>query len=236
MIWLAIAVLATVALAPLALSLRRSVVARSRREAAIALHRAQLAELDRDLAEGRIAAAEHASAVLEVQRRLLVAAGSEETEAAGRSRSPVLVALLLVPVGGFALYIVGGSPGLPAAPHAEIVAAARQHAEQEAVLIAQLRQGLAKLDPHSERARQGYVLLGDAEAKRGRLKEAADAWRTALVVRFDPTLAAVTAEVMTEAEGHVTDEAAALFRRALAESPADAAWRPMAEKRLAEVK
>ena len=40
----------------------------------MALHRAQLAELDRDLAEGRIAAAEHANAVLEVQRRLLTAA------------------------------------------------------------------------------------------------------------------------------------------------------------------
>jgi cytochrome c-type biogenesis protein CcmH len=236
MIWLAIVVLAAVALTPLALSLRRSVVGRSRREAAISLHRAQLAELDRDLADGRIAAAEHASAVLEVQRRLLVAAGSEETETAGRSRSPVLIALLLVPVGAFALYIVGGSPGLPAAPLAERIAEARQHAEQEGMLIAQLRQRLAELDPHSDRARQGYVLLGNAEASRGRLKEAADAWRTALAVRFDPTLAAETGEAITEAEGHVTDEAATLFRRALAESPADAAWRPMAEKRLAEVK
>ena len=43
--------LAAIALAPLALSLRRAAVARSRREAAIALHRAQLAELDRDLAD-----------------------------------------------------------------------------------------------------------------------------------------------------------------------------------------
>jgi cytochrome c-type biogenesis protein CcmH len=56
MIWLAIAVLAGVSLAPLAMSLRRAAVTRSRRDAAIALHRAQLAELDRDLADGRIAA------------------------------------------------------------------------------------------------------------------------------------------------------------------------------------
>ena len=34
----------------------------------------------------------------------------------------------------------------------------------------------------------------------------------------------------------LTEEAVALFRRALAEAPADAPWRPMAEKRLSEAK
>jgi cytochrome c-type biogenesis protein CcmH len=236
MIWLAIAILAAISLAPLAWSLRRAAVARGRREAAIALHRAQLAELDRDLAEGRIATPEHATAVLEVQRRLLAVAGSEEIAVAGNSRSPVLFALLLVPIAAFALYIVGGSPELPAAPLAERLAVARQRAEQETLLIGQLRRRLAALDPHSEQARVGYVLLGNAEASRGNLPDAAAAWRTALAVRFDPTIAAEAAEAITEVQGHVTDDAAALFRRALAEAPADAAWRPLAEKRLAEMK
>jgi cytochrome c-type biogenesis protein CcmH len=236
MIWLAIAALAAIALAPLAFSLRRSAAARGRQEAAIALHRAQLAELDRDLADGRIATAEHANAMLEVQRRLLAEAGSVEPSVQASSRSPVLIALLLVPLAGFALYVVGGSPGLPAAPLAERIAAAQQRAEQEATLIAQLRRRLGELDPRSEQARQGYVLLGNAEASRGRLREAADAWRIALVTRFDPTLAAETAEAISEAQGSVTDEAATLFRRALAESPADAPWRPMAQKRLSEKK
>jgi cytochrome c-type biogenesis protein CcmH len=236
MIWLAIALLAAIALAPLALSLRRTAVARSRREAAIALHRGQLAELDRDLADGRIAATEHASALLEVQRRLLNAAGGPEDAPRTSSPSPILIVLLLVPLGAFALYVVGGNPNLPAAPLAERVAAAQQRAEQEAALIAQLRRRLASLDPHSEQARQGYVLLGNAEVSRGRLHAAADAWRTALATRFDATLAAETGEAISEAEGRVTDEAAGLFRRALAEAPADAPWRPMAQKRLSEVK
>jgi cytochrome c-type biogenesis protein CcmH len=236
MIWLAIALLAAIALAPLALSLRRTAVARSRREAAIALHRGQLAELDRDLADGRIAATEHASALLEVQRRLLNAAGGTDDAPRTSSPSPILIALLLVPLGAFALYVVGGNPNLPAAPLAERVAVAQQRAEQEAALIAQLRRRLASLDPHSEQARQGYVLLGNAEVSRGRLHEAADAWRTALATRFDSTLAAETGEAISEAEGRVTDEAARLFRRALAEAPADAPWRPMAQKRLSEVK
>jgi cytochrome c-type biogenesis protein CcmH len=232
MIWLAIVLLAAIALAPLALSLRRAEVARSRREAAIALHRAQLAELERELADGRIAPAEHANAVLEVQRRLLAAAGGPEDAPQTGSRSPVLIALALVPLGAVALYVVGGYPNLPATPLAERIALAQQRAEQEAALIAQLRRRLAELDPRSEPARRGYVLLGNAEVSRGRL----DAWRAALATRFDPTLAAEAAEAITETEGRVTDEAAALFRRALEEAPADAPWRAMAQKRLAEAK
>ena len=236
MIWLAIVLLAAITLAPLALSLRRTAAARGRQEAAVALHRAQLAELDRDLADGRIAAAEHANAVLEVQRRLLVAAGGAETASRSSSRGPVLFALVMVPLGGLVLYLMGGSPELPAVPLADRIAAAREREAREAALIGQLRQRLSQIDPHSEQARQGYILLGNAEASRGRLQEAADAWRTALAARFDPTIAAEAAEALTEAHGRVDDEAASLFRRAIAESPADAPWRPMAQKRLSEMK
>ncbi len=80
------------------------------------------------------------------------------------------------------------------------------------------------------------MLLGNAEASRGRFQEAADAWRIALTVRFDPTIAAEAAEAITEVNGRVTEEAAVLFRRALAAAPADAPWRPMAERRLSEVR
>jgi len=235
MIWLAIALLAAIALAPLALSLRRDSAARGRKEAAIELHRAQLAELDRDLADGRIAAPEHANAVLEVQRRLLAIADSNDPEPRRASRSPVLIALVLLPLGGLALYLVGGWPSMPSAPLAERIAAAKARAQREAVLIDQLRARLMALDPKTEQARQGYILLGNAEASRGRLRAAADAWRTAINARFDPTIAAEAGEALTEVNGHVTEEAAALFRRALAEAPADAAWRPMAEKRLSEL-
>jgi cytochrome c-type biogenesis protein CcmH len=235
-IWLVIALLAAVALSPLALALRSTFATRGRREAAIDLHRAQLAELDRDLADGRLQPAEHANAVLEVQRRLLTAAGTGEQDPHNSTRGPVLFALLLVPLGAFGLYLLGGSPQLPSVPLADRLAAESERATREAVLIAQLRQRLAEIDPHSEQAHQGYILLGNAEASRGRLQEAAEAWRTALGMRFDPTIAAETAEAITEAQGRVTEEAAALFRHALAAAPADAPWRPMAEKRLSELK
>ena len=236
MIWLAAAVLAGVALTPLLCTLRRTTPPRGRREAELAFHRAQLAELDRDLADGRIAPAEHAAAVLEVQRRALAAAADGDAIPASSPRSPLLIAGILVPLAAFALYAVGGSPEMPSLPLAQRIAAAKQRAREEMQLIDLLRQKLATLDPHTDRARQGYVLLGNAEARMGRMPQAAEAWRTALETRFDPTLAAEAGEALTEAAGHVTAAAAALFRRALAEAPVDAPWRPMARKRLAETR
>src|SRR4051794_38860477 len=135
MIWLPMLLLAGIAVAPLALSMRRAAIERSRRDAAVAWHRSQLAELDRDLAEGRMVPAEHASATLEVQRRLLVAAGTDEITPRPSSRAPLLIALVLVPVAALALYVAGGSPGLPGMPLADRVAAARERARTEGVLL-----------------------------------------------------------------------------------------------------
>lgn len=235
MIWAGIIIVAALALAPLGWTLRSAAVARGRREAALALHRAQLEELSRDRAEGRIGPAEHEAAVLEVQRRLLAAAGApDEDSRTQEMRGPVLVALCAVPIAGFLLYLTGGSPNLPAEPLQARIAQAEQQMHEEAALVAKLQSVLTKLDPHSERAREGYVLLGGAEARLGNLGAAAAAWRTALATRFDPTLAAEAAEATTEANGAVTEQAAALFRQALAAAPPDAPWRPMAERRLAE--
>lgn len=236
MIWIATLALSLAALAPLLLSLWRDAGARGRRDAALDLHRAQLAELDRELAEDRIGAAEHASARLEVQRRLLAAADTEDIAAARGPRSPMIAALTLVPALAFGLYLIDATPDMPAAPHKAVVAAEAARVAQEAALIAQLRSRLAPLDPRSEQARQGYILLGNAEAARGNMPDAASAWRTALNARYDATLAARVAEALTEAAGRVTEEAAALFRGALQAAPSDIAWRQHAERRLGEYK
>lgn len=236
MIWLAAAILAAVALSPLLWTLRRSITPRGRKESALAFHRAQVTELDRDLVEGRIAAEEHAAAVLEVQRRVLAVASDPEAVPMGSPRSPLLITLILVPVAAFALYAVGGSPYLPSEPLAQRIAAAKIREQREDQLIGLLRQKLARMNPHTVLARQGYVLLGNAEARMGHMQQAAAAWQTALQTRFDPTLAAEAGEAMTEASGHVTQAAAALFRRALNDAPTNAPWRPIVEKRLAELK
>ncbi len=231
---LALVLLAVAALVPLALSLRRGVAARGRRESAVALHRAQLAELDRDLAEGRIAPAEHTTARLEVQRRLLAADETPDLDASRASRTPVLVAMIAIPLASAALYLIGGHPWMPAVPLAARLASENRADHEAGVLIGTLNQRLAQLDPKSDQARQGYVLLGNIEDRIGHLPEAAAAWRKAVSIRFDPTLAAQAAEAQTRVDGRMSDDSAELFRRALAAAPADAPWRSLVEQRLAQ--
>ena len=233
MIWLLIPALMTAALAPLAFVLRRTAAARGGRDPALALHRSQLTELDRDLAEGRILPAEHATAVLEVQRRLLAVADTADRPAVMGARWPVFASLVAVPLIAIGLYAVGGQPYLPtlSGDSAEMAGLKRQ--AEEVALIQQLRERLLTLDPRTDQARQGYVLLGNVEEARGNDAAAAEAWRTALIAQFDVTLAVRAAEAATRAEGKVSEVSAALFRRALAAAPADAPWRAAVEGRLA---
>lgn len=230
MIWLAIGVLALAALSPLAWAMARGGEAQSPRSLAMALHRAQLQELDRDLAEGRILPTEHATAVLEVQRRLLGAAAAPEAAAQAGSRAPLLFVAAMVPVAALALYLVGGTPDMPSVT--EQARVARQRAAESDKLLAQLRARLSIMDPRSEQARQGWIVLGNAEESRGDTGAAASAWSRALAVRFDPTLAVQVAFATAQTENGLTTDGAALLRRALAAAPPDVAWRGMAEDAL----
>jgi cytochrome c-type biogenesis protein CcmH len=222
--WLALALLAAAALAPLALALLRPPrrAPRGRREADLALYRAQLTELDRERETGRLDAAAHRAAVLEVQRRLLGApqdeAAAETTDAAPGRRpaaAPVFALVAAIAALSLGLYLWRGAPGLPSAPYAERAAVA----QRDEALLAELRARLARLDPASETARQGYVLLGNAERTRGNLAGAAEAWTRALAARFDAGLAGDLAEV--ELERGETEAAARWITRGLAEAPRD---------------
>jgi cytochrome c-type biogenesis protein CcmH len=230
MLWVVLMALVAVSLAPLVWASGRMTL-RGRREAAMALHRAQLIELDRDLAEGRVLPTEHATAVLEVQRRLLAAAQSQDEAPGGAARIPLFAAVILIPVAAVLLYLPGSAPDMPSEPMAN-----RQEIMQfqEDALISQLQMRIASLDPKSDTARQGFVLLGNVEYQRGDAAEAASAWQKALAAKFDPDLAAQTAEIITRQAGHVTPDAAQLFREALAQGAQDAPWRAVAQQRLAE--
>ena len=233
MIWLAAAALALCALAPAAWALRHHVSVRGRGEAGVTLHRAQIAELDRDLAEGRIAPADHATAMLELQRRLLAASEVAEQPAPASDHGPLVLGLMLVPMLALALYLVGGRPDLPAQPLSSRMAAADLRMAQADGAVAQLRAALAKLDPASAQAREAGLLLGNVEASQGRFAAAAAAWRPVLARQFDPTLAAMVADATSRAEGGISPASAALFRRALAAAPQDAPWRSEVERQLA---
>lgn len=229
MIWFAIGLLAVAALAPLAAALiGRGPPTRGARDLAMDLHRAQLADLDRDLAEGRILPSEHATAVLEVQRRLLGAADLPDTTVRTGPRWPVLAAMALVPAAALGLYLIGGTPGMPSVAPGD-GERRQQRLMEEAALVAQLRERLATMDQASDLARQGYILLGNAEAARGNDPAAIEAWQQAMRGKFDPEVAIRIVDATLRNEGTMTTAAAALLRRALAEAPPDAPWRAAAD-------
>ncbi len=233
-LWLEIALLCALALLPALRAGRRGAVGRDRLGPALALHRAQLRELERDAAHGLTEAGEQQAARLEVQRRLLAAADEAEPPPRPGGGRLVFLALLPVPPLAVALYLVGGHPTLPPQPLALRRTQAEAQLRQDDALIASLRRGLARLDAAAPEARRGYLLLGQAEAARGHWAAAATAWGAVLDQGFDPTLAVQVAEARTRADGFVSPASAALFRRALDTRPADAPWRLLAEQRLAQ--
>lgn len=192
-----------------------------------ALYRAQLAELDRDRAEGRLSDREHRDAVLEVQRRLLAAvpappetATKAETPAAARWLIGGIAAAL--PALALALYLPRGMPGMPAFPHAEVRAVRQAERAETDALLAQVRARIATLPPDSEDARRGWALIANVERRRGNAAGAIEAGRRALAIRFEPGLAIDLAETLAIAsDGQVTPEARRLLEGARAAAPDD---------------
>ena len=218
MIWLYMALLALLALAPLGWALWRPRALRGRREADLALYRAQLAELDGELAAGRLDTAGHAAARLEVQRRLLATPEAPQPQAPqpgapGRLGPRALAPLLAVPVVALGLYVATGQPDMPSAPFAM----RQQLAERDEALLSQLRTRLGQLEPNSDQARQGWMLLANAERNRGRLEAAAEAYRRALATRFDADATAQLAQVLLEDDK--AEDAATLLAVALPRAP-----------------
>jgi cytochrome c-type biogenesis protein CcmH len=165
MIYLWMLGLAILLMMPLALAFIGGKNTRNRRETALALHKAQLEELARDLTDGRIATPEYNAAKLEVERRLLAADSFTERAMDGNARFLLIVTALAVPVMAFALYLPGSTPNIPSEPHA------RWLVQQQAIdarlngLVAAIRARLANEDPNSVDASQGQAYLAEALAE-----------------------------------------------------------------------
>jgi cytochrome c-type biogenesis protein CcmH len=199
----------------------------------LAVYRDQLAELEREVGRGLLPEAEAASARLEIQRRLLAAAGKEEpapeTGQARRrppNRRAVVAALLLplLPAAAMAIYFDLGSPDLPALPFAARASTAAQD-QQMAALVDQLK---ARMTAHPEDPR-GWLLLAESEGQLGRYAESADDYGRAIArleASHQPVPAALPSlrgEALTAAaDGQVTPAAKAAFNAALTIDPRDA--------------
>jgi cytochrome c-type biogenesis protein CcmH len=261
--WPLLGLVAVAALLPLVAVLFGPARARGRREADLALYRAQLAELDRERDLGRLDEEAHRAALVEVQRRLLAAPEEPDAAATAPGRRVVAGLLVAVPALALGLYLWDGVPDMPSAPYA----LRQEAATRDEAILAQLRTRLAQLPPGSDQARQGWVLLGNAERSRGRLDAAAEAYRHALEDRFDAELTAQLAQVLLEegrteevkallaaalpqAPKHIglrflaglaearagrPEGAKAAWRALIADAPPEAPWRAMVERRMAEL-
>ncbi|MBM3569637.1 MAG: c-type cytochrome biogenesis protein CcmI [Alphaproteobacteria bacterium] len=143
----------------------------------LAVYRAQLKELDQDVARGLISAAEREAAEVEIQRRMLRAADRAQARpAAPRSPLALYGLAIALPAIGFGLYAVLGSPSVPDQPLAARVAAG------DAEMVALADRLAERLRGRPDDAR-GWMLLGRTQGVLGRWSEAVAAYRraTALV-------------------------------------------------------
>jgi cytochrome c-type biogenesis protein CcmH len=187
------------------------------------VYKDQLAEVDRDVAAGLIGTAEAEAARVEIGRRLLAAAETENKPAMqsnlrGR-RAAAALALVGLPILGIGVYLPLGSPLLPDFP-----LAARNHAPDAKqpleALVAQVEQHLER-NPNDGR---GWSVLAPVLERLGRYDDAVHAFRNSITYNGESSdRRADLGEALTaSAGGVVTAEAKSEFERALALNTDDA--------------
>ncbi len=189
-------------------------VAASTREINAGIYRDQLAELDRDLAAGTLAEADHAQARGELQRRLLDDASVAETTAvapAGARVTPLVIALA-VPLLGATMYAWLGQP-------AALDPVARQGNTQPDVekMVSTLA---ARLEAKPDDPK-GWAVLGRSYRVMGRMPDAQKAFeRIGTELDRDPVLLAEYADVLaSNANGNLEGKPMEAVARALKLDP-----------------
>jgi cytochrome c-type biogenesis protein CcmH len=187
----------------------------------VAVYKDQLAELERDLAAGLIAAPEAEAARIEIGRRLLAAADSEAAlapKANAKSnltwrRAAAVLALIGLPLVAIGVYMPLGSPRLGDFPLAERQGGAGSGTAQSLEnLVAQVEQHLEK-NPTDGR---GWNVLAPVLERLGRFDDAVRAYRNALTYNGESAerRSDLGEALAAAAGGVVTAEAKGEFERA----------------------
>jgi cytochrome c-type biogenesis protein CcmH len=181
-----------------------------------AIYKDQLAEVERDRAAGLISAADAEAAQIEISRRLLASARSEQgavvTTHLKVRRAVALFALVGLPLMSGALYLAYGAPTLGDYPLAARPTVPPAQASLE-TLVAQVEAHLEK-NPKDGR---GWEVLAPVLLKLGRTGDAVRAYRNS--AEFNGETAVRRADlgeaIAAAAGGVVTAEARQEFERAL---------------------
>jgi len=171
----------------------------------LAVYREQRVQLDAELAQGRLSAAQHARALEELQGRVLDEVGEDCTSAPQERRTPfasVVAVALLLPAGALAVYAVLGKPAA-LGPSAQETAAAgtaphTMSREQMEEMVERLAEKLKATPDDAD----GWHMLARSYVAFGRLAEAAQAYdRASTLAPRDPQVLADYADTLAMVNG-----------------------------------
>lgn len=231
-LWFILTAMLVVAAVGLTIPLVRRQDRRRGRDGTVSVLKAQLAELEARAQTKSLPAGEIKGLRTEIKRRILAEGG--ETEVASRplgEHSLVVLALGMVAIvvlGATGLYVKFGRPDIPSGGGGQGVAVAPAGASTDdpahpgggdtSAMIGQLEAKL-KASPNDP---EGWRMLGWSYVQTGRFADAASAYGRA--VALDPKAEYLSAEgeaLVQAANGQVTGDASAAFKKAVAADPTD---------------
>lgn len=197
---LLIVVVAAFILPPLWLGLRAPKPRADRKEANLVIFRDQLAELERENAEGSLATTDFEQAKSELQRRLLEEIEPSATDGLaathGPSRKTAIAILLLLPILGLLGYGMLGNP--KALDPMQTAAPQQMTPEKINEMVASLA---AKMQANPDDL-QGWLMLARSYKSLGRYDDAVQAFAKAeKAINENPDLLAAYAETIAMANG-----------------------------------
>jgi cytochrome c-type biogenesis protein CcmH len=223
MFWILIAVLTAAAALSVLVPLTRNSAtrgdARAGHAADAAVYRQQLAEVEKDQERGLIEPQAAEAARVEIARRLLAADELSKGEAGAGSQTSrlpqqlvMVMALIVLPLGAFGLYLVLGSPDLSDQPLQARLDAPAENQSVE-MLVARVERHLAE-NPQDG---QGWSVVAPVYMRIGNPAAAANAYANAIrLLGSNPKLETDLGEALTVANnGIVSADAQAAFERAV---------------------
>jgi cytochrome c-type biogenesis protein CcmH len=179
----------------------------------LAVYRAQLAEMEADVERGLVAPDQAEAARLEIQRRMLAAAGAGSSAPSDDRRARTIAAIviaLMLPSGAGLLYAAYGSPRLPGQPYA-----GRLEHEPAVVLAAATDKLAAELVVHPNQS--GYIRLAEMFVKQNDYADASESYRRAIKHGADNAdiWSRLGETFVMASNGAVVPQALAAFARAL---------------------
>lgn len=184
------------------------------------LLKAQLQQLDQDLAQGQLDAAQHRAARAEIERRVLDEEGiAVAPPRSGSPRATLGLLLVAVPVLVLGLYALIGTPAA-LSPHARATPGEPTPQQVEA-MVAQLAERMEQRPPGNVADTEGWVMLGRAYAMLQRYPEAGRAFARALqLTPGDAQILVDQADVLAMQQGgNLQGEPLRLIERALQHDP-----------------